>query len=126
MCRSSRTRTEPGRTSLIVVDGRTRRVTTPAAAVIGGLAGFLTAVLLTYLPSLLAGTADEEPLTPLLVFSSVLVPLFAGAAALPAMLRRAREPRGTRRSLLATGAFLVLVAALWQLWAVMTGAPLIL
>ncbi len=72
---------------------------------------------------MLEGTQGEEALTPLVVFSIVLVPLFAGASALLAILARSREPRGQARSLLALGAFLVLVALVWQTWAVLTGAP---
>lgn len=118
------------RISLVVVDIRTGTAKVPATATlalrsagIGALAGVAAALLVAYLPPLLEGTSREEALTPLVVFSIVLVPLFAGASALLAILTRSTEPNGKRRSLLALSVFLVLVAMIWQIWAVLTGAP---
>jgi len=121
---------EPGRIGLVGVDSRTGTSRVPGTATlalrsagIGALAGVVAALLVTYRPPLLEGTQLEEALTPLVVFSIVLVPLSAGASALLTILTRSREPRGKRRSMLALSAFLVLVAMVWQIWAVLTGAP---
>jgi hypothetical protein len=93
------------------------------SAGIGALVGLAAALTLTYLPALLAGTGTYESTDALFVFTAVLVPLGAGAGALWTAIRRPGRTAGAPRTALAVGAFAVLVALLWQMFAVLTGAP---
>ena len=93
----------------------------------GALIGGAAALAITYLPRALAGDRYYEATDALVVFVAVLVPLGAGVGALGATTRR---PAGTGRSpgrlVVALAGLVLLVAILWQVWAILTGAPRLL
>ena len=90
----------------------------------GALLGGVAAAVLTYLPRLLAGDGYYEATDALAAIGVVLVPLGAGTGAFWAAIPR---PAGTGYPILrvvaATLGYVLLLLALWQVWAVLTGAP---
>lgn len=96
------------------------------AGLLGGFVGFLGAILLAYLPGHLAGTGNYESIDAAVVFTIIMVPLGGGVGALLATLflsLRSREGTSPSRLLFVGVVFVLLILALWRLWAWFTTPP---